>query len=65
MVVILPAPSKYIEAAEFHGDVLNQSSDQGGFLALTEKEISKCRSQGQMQCIDIHVKCTAEDYGDK
>jgi len=61
---LLPPPSKHMEAADFHRDILNRCSDQGGFSALVEKTISKYRSQEQMQCVDIRVECTAEDYGD-
>lgn len=48
MKAVLPAPAKHVEAAEFPRDVLNRRSDQAGFLALTEKGISKHRSREQM-----------------
>lgn len=55
MEAVLPAPSKHVGAAEFHRDILNWHSDQGGFLALTEKEIPKHRSQEQMQWVSFCV----------
>lgn len=55
MKAVLPAPAKHVEAAEFPRDVLNRRSDQAGFLALTEKGISKHRSREQMQGIGFYV----------
>lgn len=61
MEAVLPAPSKHVEAAEFHRDILSRHSDQAGFLALTEKEISKRRSQEQMRWTGFHVLTSMSD----
>lgn len=55
MEAVLPAPFKHVEADEFHDDILNCCFDQAGFLVLTEKEISKHRSQEQMQGIGFYA----------